>query len=254
MQGFQQYQAAFTAHLRQPATAGKPAGVAEQRMAIYRQIVFNNFMTSVSACFPVLQQILGKRQFKKLVRLCFAQHHFSSPLFRDIPLAFVHYLQSLDLAALTLPPFTAQLAHYEWAELYVSNLSDLSDLSGVAQTDLLPDGTSLLSCPLRMNPAHALLAYDYPVHLLSKKYAPTQATPTYLCLVSGRQQKVSFIQLNQTTYLLLQLLQAQPHTAQSALQAMAEQLQHPHPASLMSHGLQTIEALLAQEVLLTGNA
>lgn len=244
MLAFQQYQADFTAHIRDPHTTRKPAGVATKRMAVYREIVFNNFMASVSACFPVLHQILGKRKFKNVVRLCFAQHHFDSPLFREISLAFVNFLQNIDLGAYALPPFSAQLAHYEWAELYVSNLSTWSG----EQTEIVADD-GLLSSRLLLNPAHALLAYDYPVHLLSRKHATSDQIPTYLCLFTNASFKVTFIQLNQVTYQLLQLLQTQAHTSASALQTIAQQLQHPHPEIVMQFGLQAIASLQRQGVL-----
>ncbi len=82
MPALQAYQAAFTAHLRQPALHAKPAGIDAKRMRVYREIVFNNFYASVSACFPVLRDILGKRRFSKLVRQCFATQPFNSPLFK----------------------------------------------------------------------------------------------------------------------------------------------------------------------------
>lgn len=249
MLSFQQYQADFTAHIRDPRSTRKPAGVADMRMAVYREIVFNNFMASVSACFPVLHQILGKRKFKKLVRLCFAQHHFDSPLFREIPLAFVSYLQSIDLDTYAFPPFSAQLAHYEWAELHVSNLPSWS----CRQTELVAD-EALLSSRLLLNPAHALLAYDYPVHQLSKKHAPEDQIPTYLCLFTNATFTVTFIQLNQVTYQLLQSLQAQAQTAASVLQSIAQQLQHPHPEAVMQFGLQAIASLHQQGLLLATTA
>ena len=65
---FQQYQLAFTKYLRQPKSAPKPAKVSAEGMAIYTEIVFNNIVSSVSACFPVAQLVMGKRAWTKLIR------------------------------------------------------------------------------------------------------------------------------------------------------------------------------------------
>lgn len=97
MLAFQQYQAAFTTHIRNPKKNHKPARVNDKRMAVYREIVFNNFYGSVSACFPVLHSILGVRRFKQLVRTCFFHQQFTSPFFREIPKTFVDFLAFFDL-------------------------------------------------------------------------------------------------------------------------------------------------------------
>ena len=50
-----------------------------------------------------------------LIRTFYVQHRCHSPLFRDIPREFVHWLLLQPLSE--LPPFIAHLAHYEWLEL-----------------------------------------------------------------------------------------------------------------------------------------
>ena len=54
---FQQVQQAFTRHMRDPANAPAPAGVEDRRMAIYRDLLFNNVQTFLAGCFPVLRKI-----------------------------------------------------------------------------------------------------------------------------------------------------------------------------------------------------
>lgn len=248
MQSFQAYQAAFTAHLRQPQQQAPPRGVNARRMAVYREIVFNQFYASVSACFPVLQSILGKRRFRKLVRQCFASHHFDSPFFRDISRAFVDFLQALDLAACHLPPFTAQLAHYEWIELYVSHLpADGLPASATA----IKDAEALAAATVQLQPAHSLLSYDYPVHQLSRKQAHLPAAPTYLLVFRTADFHIRFVQLNAMTYQLLQYLQS----AQSGLTSHLASLAHtllPHlpVQSVTTFGLQTLYTLYLQQAII----
>ena len=117
MLAFQKYQLEFTAHIRNPAANKKPAKVKDARMAVYREIVFNNIFGSVSTCFPVCKSILGARAWKKLVREFFAQHQATTPIFREIPQQFLQFLKTTK----NLPDYFEQLAHYEWVELAVAS-------------------------------------------------------------------------------------------------------------------------------------
>jgi len=120
MLDFQRYQITFTAHIRNPAANKKPAKVPNTRMAIYREIVFNNIFDSVSACFPVCKSILGARVWRKLIRQFFADYQADSPIFREIPQQFLQFLDT----AKDLPDYSKQLAHYEWVELAVGAQQD----------------------------------------------------------------------------------------------------------------------------------
>ena len=117
MLDFQRYQIAFTAHIRNPSANKKPAHVNIARMAIYREIVFNNIFSSVSACFPVGKSILGARAWRKLVRAFFANHQATTPIFREIPQQFLQFIES----RVDLPIYFQPLAHYEWVELAVAS-------------------------------------------------------------------------------------------------------------------------------------
>lgn len=242
MLGFQHYQAAFTAHIRNPSEQKKPARVNDKRMAIYREIVFNNFYSSVSACFPVLLDILGKRRFKNLIRRCFFAQQFTSPLFRELPKTFVDFLQSFDLEQNGLPAFTAQLAHYEWTELAISTMETQASPVENLKADLLEH-------PLTLNPAHMLVSYDFPVHLLSKKHQSATPIPTFLLLFRNPSFEVKFIQLNPLTFELLQCIQAEPLSGRQALLNIAEKMQHPQPETIVQFGQQILEDLSNQDAI-----
>lgn len=242
MSALHAYQAAFTAHLRDPSQP-KPRGTQPKRMAVYREIVFNNFFASVSSCFPVLHSILGKRKFKQLVRLCFHSQQFESPLFREIPQAFVSWLQTQSLEDPAVPAYSAQLAHYEWVELYVLNMQTAeSTLPSQPLTEPLQQTLSL-------HPAVVLLAYDYPLHTLSRRHQQAIQEPTYLCVRRDDAYQLHFIALNAVSWQLLRLIESQPMTGEQALSQLAEQLQHPDPQQLLKFGAALLQQLVAQQVL-----
>jgi hypothetical protein len=237
---FQQYQLAFTAHIRQPTLNGKPAKVPNARMAVYRNAIFNNFLSIVSACFPVTQQVLGARAWKKLVRRFVAEHATKTPIFKDIPYEFVQYLATLK----DVPPYLQALTHYEWVELEVSHqpLDDARRMPDVEATLNLLDEIPQFA-------AHQLLAYDYPVHKISKKQIPDTITPTFLLVYRNQNFEIKFIALNPVTYRLLSLLKEQPRTGRQALMVLAQELQQA-PDSIIQFGEGILHELAEQQVFI----
>ena len=232
---FQQYQLAFAAHIRNPALHGKPEKVPAKRMAVYRHAVFNNFLNTVSACFPVCQQILGARAWKKLIRRFVAEYAAKTPIFKHIPFEFVEFVAALKDA----PAYLAALAHYEWVELEVTHQAIVTKPLS-ATPDFLNE--------IPQFSAHQLLAYDYPVHQISKRNLPTQVTPTYLLVYRNTGFSVQFITLNPVTYRLLSLLKAQPVCGRQALSQLASELGQTEATAIMEFGTEMLHELARQEV------
>lgn len=237
---FQQYQLAFTAHIRQPKNNRKPVGVHDARMSVYRNAIFNNFLSIVSACFPVTQQVMGVRAWKNLVRRFIAEHATKTPIFKDIPYEFVQYLATLK----DVPPYLQALTHYEWVELEVAN-QPLEHASGLPASEV---NLNLLDA-IPQFAAHQLLAYDYPVHRISKKQIPYTITPTFLLVYRNQNFEVKFIALNPVTYRLLSLLKEQQRTGRQALTDLAQELQQA-PDTIVQFGAGILDELAEQQVFI----
>ena len=54
---FQKKQYEFAAHIRDPEHNPAPDGVEDRRMAIYRELFFNNLLKLISNTFPVLRKL-----------------------------------------------------------------------------------------------------------------------------------------------------------------------------------------------------
>ncbi len=252
MAEFQAYQAAFTAHLRHPSVHSKPAGINAKRMQVYREIVFNNFLARVRACFPGRLGILGKRRFSKLVRQCFSSQYFNSPLFKDIPGSFVAFMHSLTLADAELPEHTAQLAHYEWIELVLSRQVEPSHADTLPEA--IPEANALLHRVVKLTAVHRLLHYDFPVHQLSKKKKATTPVPTFLLVYRTPEFQIQFIQLNAVTFQLLKQLQTSHETAHHHLEHLAQTLPQLTLTSVMDFGLQTLHTLHLKHAISAGTS
>jgi len=237
---FQQYQLAFTARIRDAHNQPIPLGVAPERMAVYDEIVFNNLLESVSACFPVARKTIGKAAWLKLVRTFLKDHSADTPLFRKIPEEFLAFLQHTNLA---LPPYLQALCHYEWIELYLSTLPALDRQEADVHGDLALH-------PLAFTQAMQLLTYDYAVHKISPKHKPRGIEPTYLLVHRDANDKIKFIELNPMTFKLITLLKAGELTAEQALTMLAEELKHPQPQIIMQFGLGVLLDLKNQGIIL----
>ena len=65
---FQEKQYAFAAHIRDPQNVPAPEGIEDRRMAIYRELFFNNLKSLLSNMFPVLTKLHSDQHWRRLVR------------------------------------------------------------------------------------------------------------------------------------------------------------------------------------------
>jgi hypothetical protein len=242
MNSFQQYQAQFTAHIRDPRGVARPEGVPARRMKVYTEIVFNNMDETLSVCFPVIKKVLGVRRWTRMVRAFFALHRCATPMFRQIPEEFLRWLETSPAAIQDLPPFVTSMAHYEWIELAIG----VSD-AALDTAELAADGDLLNGRPA-LAPALALLQYVWPVHRISPRFKPREplAEPVHLLVFRNHADEVRFIELNPVSARLLGLLQAGNLTGQQALQQIAAEMQHPDPQAVIQFGAELLEDLRRQ--------
>ena len=244
---FQRRQREFANHIRHPETHPAPVDVEHRRMAIYNELFFNNVESFLAASFPVLRHITAEAQWQTLVRDFFAGHACQTPLFTRLAEEFLDYLEQERGARAEDYPFLLELAHYEWVELALT-LSDADQ----ELPPLDPNGDLLDAHPL-ISPLAWSLSYAYPVHRIGPDYLPTEpaTTPTHLVMYRDRQDKIGFLEINPVTHALLERLEQDPQiTGRQALEAIAEALDHPNPASVVQAGTDLLHDLRRREILL----
>src|SRR5690606_5731462 len=109
-------QFALSRHLRDPQTAPAPAGIEERRLAVYRDLLYNNLQSLLAGNFPVIRATLPDPDWHALVRAFYAGHRCQTPLFTEIGREFVRWLVARESDTPALPPWLAELAHYERVE------------------------------------------------------------------------------------------------------------------------------------------
>lgn len=198
-----QSQLTFANYIRDPLHNPAPVALPPERLQVYRELFFNNVRGFIDNAFPVLHSLYPVEAWLALQQHFFADYACQSPYFLDIAEQFVSFLQEYTRTEQD-PPFLAELAHYEWAELYIGTKK-------ANQKPLVLTAAEVANAPLALSELAMLAAYQYPVQKISKSMQP--AMPGALqCFLIYRddQDEVIFVSLNHATLLLLNGLQQQP--------------------------------------------
>ena len=245
--GFQEQQYAFAAHIRDPQNAPAPEGIEDRRMAIYRELFFNNLKSLLSNMFPVLTKLHSDQHWRRLVRRFMQRHQAKTPYFLQLPAEFLDFLQNEYEPAPDDFPFLAELAHYEYIELALSVSEEANDLEGVD-----PEGDLLAGIPVKSTLAW-VYAYRYPVHRISAEFLPDAPAeqPVYLAVYRGSDDKVGFLELNAVTAGLLNAIHENDagETGEALLRELANEISYPDTDAFIAHGLAAMQEMRSLDIL-----
>jgi len=245
---FQKKQFAFAAHIRDPELIPPPEGVEDRRMAIYRELFFNNIRNLLSNMFPVLKKLLSEEQWHGLVRQFMQLHRAETPYFLQLPQEFLNFLQNEYTLQDDDHPFLLELAHYEYIELALSISEETNDL---AEVD--PDGDLLTNVPVRSALAW-VYAYQYPVHRISADFIPTEPADqtVFLAVYRRSNDKVGFLELNPVTAKLLEMLgdNTAGIAGEALLRLLADEINYTDVDALIQHGAAALEEMRQLEIVI----
>lgn len=244
---FREQQYAFAAHLRNPDANPAPEGIENRRLAIYRELFFNNIQTLLAGTFPVLHRILGEKHWAMLVRDFYHHHVSHTPLFMEVPREFLGWLNDGFENDGRWPAFMQELAHYEWVELDVS-----IDPREIDAENFDPGGNILDNVPV-ISPVARSLAYRYPVHRIGPGFHPEGpgSQPTFLTVYRKRDDNVGFTEINAVTARLLELLESGgTATGRELLTRIAGEIGHPNVETVVNGGREILDQLKQQDVIL----
>ena len=244
---FQETQYAFAAHIRDPDNSPAPGGIEDRRMAIYRELFFNNLLKLLSSTFPVLKKLHTDTKWRSMVREFMVAHHAQTPYFLDIPKEFLAFLSDEYQRSDDDFPFLDELAHYEWVELALSVSEESND-----GLDVDVGGDMLDGVPVKSRLAWQV-AYRYPVHRISEEFIPTDAgeLPTFLVIYRKADNDLGFMELNPVTARLLELVSGnETRSGRELLAGLADEIAYPDPDALIAHGASTLNEMRDAEILL----
>ncbi len=241
-----QYQ--FAAHIRDPEHQPAPSNLEDRRMAIYRDLFFNNINGTLKNAFPVIRSLMNEARWETMVRDFMITHRCKTPLFVEIAREFIAYLET-ERQAESDPPFLQELAHYEWVELALSIAEPEYTSTPVTENE------DVLALYFDQSPLAWLLVYQYPVHQISAENQPETPSDILVCLLVYRnhEDKIKFIELNSVSAKLLELI-AHGQTGYEAVDELARAMQHPDPLVVANGAIGLIRDWAERGVLLKQQA
>jgi hypothetical protein len=244
---FQEQQYAFAAHIRDPENVAAPAGIEDRRMAVYRELFFNNLRSLLSNMFPVLKKLHSPSDWSSIIRQFMIVHRASTPYFLQLPKEFLAFLQEEYETQEKDFPFLLELAHYEYIELALSISEASNNMDGVD-----PEADLRANIPVKSELTWAF-AYQYPVHRIDADFQPEQAgdVPTYLAVYRDSNDKVGFLELNPMTAGLLDAIDNndQNLSGDSLLRNLARQVSYPDVEVFVTHGVIAMNEMRQLEIL-----
>jgi len=240
-------QTRFAGHIRDPAAVAAPDGIEDRRMAIYRDLFFNNICNFLSGNFPVLRTLYTESAWTGLCRDFYRDYRCHTPLFPELPREFLKYLQDHRQANQGDPPFMLELAHYEWVELALS-----LDETETGDIGANPDGDLMQGIPV-LSPLAWPLSYRYPVHRIRADYQPQSPADdaTHLLVWRRDDYRIKFMQLNEISMLLVHKLKEDSGmSGLELLQTVAGVINHPKPAVVLDAGTKLLNDLREKQVIL----
>lgn len=243
---FQKTQDRFAGYIRDPQRNAPPDDVEPRRMAMYRELFFNNIDSFIASNFPVIRTLLNEEQWFELTQDFFAKHRNQTPYFSEIAEEFLDYLQN-ERSNPHDYPFLLELAHYEWVEMALSIAKDAPNLG---DSEFLEN---LWQRPLALSPLAWPLLYRFPVQAISPEFLPLEPPDQPTCLIVYRDSldSVHFLKTTGLTLELLQILQDQgAMTGEQALQTLTDRFPQIDAQSLLDNGPPMLRELAEKGILI----
>ncbi|TNF37655.1 MAG: DUF2063 domain-containing protein [Gammaproteobacteria bacterium] len=236
-----QQQLAFAACIRDPQKHKTFYGIAEERLAVYRELFFNNVKETLASAYPVLHQVLPQEQWQVLCEQFFAEHRCHTPYLSRVPEEFLRWLQQQQVND---PPWLLELAQWEWTELDLFLAPDEEDTS---TTDDLLNAVPKFSTLARLH------HFDYAVHTIGVDHIPEAPAEQSVHLLAWRKpdDDIGFMQLNALSASLLELIRHnQQQTVQELLAMIAEAFDDYAPELIMQGGVDALQSFVSHHIVL----
>ena len=210
------------------------------RFQVYRELVTERFVDVLHSVCPVAKSILGEDEWWDLVWDFLKHQPIQNVILRELPWEVSQYLKTHPHPLAEKYPYLGELIEYEFLELRV--------VFAPEDTAKTPAGK------LRLNPAHCLAKYRWPVHFISEELSDPEKIPQgefHLLLWRDPDSlDVEFMELNPLSAALIELAKATPQAEQGLLEMLAKEQQIPVSEEYLSEGSGLIAELREKKILL----
>jgi len=247
MAPFKKTQLDFAAHIRDPENTSAPDSVETRRMNIYIELFINSLCGLLEGSFPVMRTLYNDKQWRIFIRTFYKKKHNKTPHFPEIPREFVYFLKNQPVNK--EKPFLAELAHYEWVELFLDKHAseEQKNINIANDIGLLSNKKPILSTVAEVH------VYQYPVHQIKADFQPTAplAEPIFILIWRNQNHQVKFSQLKPFSALLFEKLKAnQTLSGHDLLTEIARAHQHPRPEQMAEQGFKTLKDWYNKDIII----
>ncbi|PCI38487.1 MAG: hypothetical protein COB50_02280 [Thiotrichales bacterium] len=224
----------FTSYIRNPDDVAIPKNM-PKRISIYKELLYNNILGLLENAFPVLHSVLAANEWGYFVKNFFAHHHSVTPIFYKIPAEFVDYLLALKFSY--EKSWIFELAHFEYLELKI----ELQD-GRILWNKINVNGDLLKEKPA-VTPFMELAKYHFAVDEINEDFFPKQphTNPIYFVIYRDLADKVDYLEINDFSARLIQLLCTKKLTGKQTLELIIEESNHTNYEMIVTHGKKLIE-------------
>lgn len=211
----------------------------EGRFQTYRELVFEGMLDVLQNICPVARGILSEEEWKQIFWDFLRKAPPQSVVLRRLPFEASQYLKANTHPLSKRYPWLGELMEYEYLEV---GLRFAEEDQGST-----PDGK------IRLNPAHALGIYTWPVHFISEKnYDPNQLPRGEYSLLLWRHPEsleIKFMEINPLVRVLVQILESGPQKPDGLLRSVAQQMELEANSEYLTEGKELLENFSKKGIL-----
>ncbi len=213
----------------------KPQG----RFQVYRELVTERLVDVLHSICPVAKSLLSEEQWWDLLWEFLQNQRIENVILREFPWEFSQYLKAHPFPHQSQFPFLAELIEYEYLEVRVAFAPEDSGKA--------PAGK------LRINPAHCLASYGWPVHFISEEFCdPVKLPRGVFNLLLWRNPltlDVAFMEVNPLVAAAIRSLETGPLDQDTLLKKVAEENQIPLSSEYLAEGESLLQDLKEKKIL-----
>ncbi|MFO1462513.1 MAG: putative DNA-binding domain-containing protein [bacterium] len=214
----------------------KPKG----RYQVYRELVTERLMQTLQNISPVARALLSEREWWRLLWDYLKNSPPKSEILRELAWELSQYLKSHRHPLQKKYPYLGELLEYEYLEIA---MRFAPEDQGKAQRG-----------KLRLNPAHVLATYCWPVHFISEEFRDPKKLPQgeYHLLLWREPDslEVKFMELNSLVVALVRRLERGPCSPDALLKSVAKAHAIKPDAEYLKEGRALLADLGVKKILL----
>lgn len=203
--------------------------VDKKRVTHYRRLVINVVKDSLSAAYPLTQDLLLDKEWDELTETFFANHVCQSPLIWKMPSELHTYIIETNHPLLQKYFVLKDLLWFEWLEIDMYMQEDInSNYSSLG---------TLQNDKLVLNPEHILEQFSYPVHIKKAKEISEDESGNYFLSLHRHPDsgKVLFTNLSAAFVRVIELLNESPLSVDELSERLSHEFNIKNTHSIREH-------------------